>query len=153
MKESNSREVNSWSITQGIHSILQNHEVHNHVHISMCHWSLYILPPHFLKNYFNGIPHLCLGLQSDLFQLPAPEFIWVSHFSHECYMSQAPFPTWFTTIYTKLSPSWKAKNCSIKHEITSILENKSSIPCSQQPASGPDPKPDESSLCTFTLFL
>jgi hypothetical protein len=44
------------------------------------------------------------------------------------------------------SPSWEANSPSLSQEIPSILWNpEDSLPCSQEPITGPYPEPDESS--------
>jgi hypothetical protein len=50
------------------------------------------------------------------------------------------------------NPSWEDNNCSASQEITRLLEPEDSLPCSQQPSTGPYPKPDESSPKLSILF-
>jgi hypothetical protein len=49
-------------------------------------------------------------------------------------------------------PSWEADSRSVSQEIPRLMEPKDSVPCSQEPATGPCPEPDESTPHPPTLF-
>jgi hypothetical protein len=45
----------------------------------------------------------------------------------------------------ELSPSWEAVNCAATQELSSIfMEPENSLPCSQEPPTGPYSEPDQS---------
>jgi hypothetical protein len=51
------------------------------------------------------------------------------------------------------SPSWEANSHSVTQKIPPpLIEPEGSLPCSQEPATGPYPESDESSLQLLTLF-
>jgi hypothetical protein len=54
------------------------------------------------------------------------------------------------------SPTWEAASCSPTQEFPNILWNlnvQGPLPCSQEPATGPYPEPDESSPYHPILYL
>jgi hypothetical protein len=63
----------------------------------------------------------------------------------------------FTHLFTNFLQqyySWEADSALASQENTlHFMEPEGSLPCLQEPATGPYPKPDESSPCVHSLFL
>jgi hypothetical protein len=50
-------------------------------------------------------------------------------------------PLWYTHWLMELSPSWEAANCAATFQ--HFMKPDGSLPCSQQPSTGPYPEPDQ----------
>jgi hypothetical protein len=123
--------------------------------LSKCQlWKLYMVHhchPHYECKY-SRYSHLALLERENLLicngRRRAISRAWhdTSTAKHSVISTYLVTPRNITYLFTELSPSWETANCAATQELPQhFMEPEGSLSCSQEPSTGPYPKPDRSS--------